>query len=157
MFAIWGLRVENPNCWPLFSSFFDNSWAKHFWDISLEALQSLQSRPCARPAHVAESGPLARLQVLQNSGSQMFILRVKTFPERDCHWRNQRKKNYREHSNIKSTCVSALIGSVLAKWPRGCREFKHHARIKPEPSYSLWFTLTTKPWVCVNLQEKMVY
>ena len=29
------------------------------------------------PAHVAESGPLAGLQVLQNSGSQMFMLRVK--------------------------------------------------------------------------------
>ena len=29
----------------------------------------------ARPAHVARSWPLARLQVLQNSGSQMFMLR----------------------------------------------------------------------------------
>ena len=35
------------------------------------------------PAHVAESGPLARLQVLQNSGSQMFIFRVENLSARD--------------------------------------------------------------------------
>ena len=41
--------------------------------------------PCARPAHVAESGPRAGLQVLQNSGSRMFMLRVKTLSVRDRH------------------------------------------------------------------------
>ena len=41
--------------------------------------------PCARPAHVAESWPRAGLQVLQNSGSQMFMLRVKTLSVRDRH------------------------------------------------------------------------
>ena len=33
--------------------------------------------PRARPAHVAKSGPRARLQVLQNSGGQMPMLRFK--------------------------------------------------------------------------------
>ena len=35
--------------------------------------------------HLVESGPLTRLQVLQNSGSRMFMLRVKTLSERDRH------------------------------------------------------------------------
>ena len=35
----------------------------------------LNSWVCARPVHVGKSGPLALLQVLQNSGSQMHIFR----------------------------------------------------------------------------------
>ena len=61
---------------------------------------------------MAESGPRAGLQ---NSGSRMFMLRVKTLSVRDCNWRNPRKKNYRECSNIKSECVTALTGSVPRK------------------------------------------
>ena len=71
--------------------------------------------PCARPADVAESWPRARLQVLPNSGSQMFMLRVKTLSVRDRHWRNpRRRKNYyyKERSNMKSARVSTLTGSV---------------------------------------------
>ena len=64
---------------------------------------------------MAESGPRAGLQVLQNSGSRMFMLRVKTLSVRDRHWRNPRKKNYRERSNIKSARVSARTGSVPRK------------------------------------------
>ena len=39
--AGWGLK--NPHCTPLIPSIIDNSCAKHFWDISLdaEALQLL--------------------------------------------------------------------------------------------------------------------
>ena len=45
----WGLKIRHLFCspfktwpgWPLFSSILDNSWAKHFWDNSSEALQSL--------------------------------------------------------------------------------------------------------------------
>ena len=40
---------------------------------------------CPRPAHVAYSGPLARLQVLQNSGCWMLMTRVKTILARDHH------------------------------------------------------------------------
>ena len=43
-------------------------------------------------SHVVESWPLALLQVLQNSGSRMFMLRVKTLSARDCQRRNLRKK-----------------------------------------------------------------
>ena len=59
----WGERVENPSLLALFSSVFDNSWAKH--------------RTYGRV--------LARLQVLQNSGSLTFMLRVKTLSAPDRH------------------------------------------------------------------------
>ena len=58
---------------------------------------------------------LARVQVLQNSGSQMVVLRFTTMSSRDRHWRNPRKTNYRECSNIKSARVSALTGSMPRK------------------------------------------
>ena len=61
----------------LFSTIQGKTVARNFCNFSSEALQPPKSRPCARPAHVAESGPLAGLQVLKNSGSQMFMLRVK--------------------------------------------------------------------------------
>ena len=57
----------------------------------------------------------ALVQVLQNSGSRMVVLRFTTLSARDRHWRNPRKKNYRERSNIKSARVSALTGSVPRK------------------------------------------
>ena len=43
------------------------------------------------------------------------------------------------------------------KWPRHSKRFHHQCGIKPEPSDSLWLTLTTKLWVHVTLQKKMVY
>ena len=43
------------------------------------------------------------------------------------------------------------------KWQRGCRGFQYPVRIKPGPADSLWITLTTKPWICVSLQEKSIY
>ena len=58
---------------------------------------------------------LAWVQVLKNSASQMAMLRFTTLSARDCHWQNPRKKNYRECSNIKSTRVSALTGSLRLK------------------------------------------
>ena len=48
----------------------------------------------------------------QNSGSRMFMLRVKTLSELDCHWRIQENKNYRESSNIKM--------SVSVYWQAHC-------------------------------------
>ena len=79
----------------------------------------------------------ARDQVLKNSASQMVlqwtcimvVLRFTTLSARDRHWRNPRKKNYRERSNIKSARVSALTGSV----PRNMAEahrFPHWSRTK---------------------------
>ena len=64
----------------------------------------------------ADPGPTTKLtQVLQNSASWMVVLRFTTLSARDRHWRNPRKKNYRERSNIKSARVSALTGSVPRK------------------------------------------
>ena len=57
--------------------------------ISMGFASMLQTRIAAK------SWPLA---LFQNSGSQGFILRVKPLSALDCHWRNPRKKNYREHS-----------------------------------------------------------
>ena len=39
----------------------------------------------------------------------------------------------------------------------GSNEFQHSARIEPESLKSLWLTLTTEPWVHVNIQKKAVY
>ena len=61
--------------------------------------------PCAGP-HMWASAAVARVQVLQNSGSWMVVLRFTTLSARDSQWRNLRKKNYRERSNIKSACQS---------------------------------------------------
>ena len=62
---------------------------------------------------------LARVQVLQNSGSLMVVLRFTTLSALDCHWhwRNPRKKNRAQE--YKSACVSALAGSVLRKMAKG--------------------------------------
>ena len=61
---------------------------------------------------VPESGPWAQLPVLQNSGSQMFRLRVKTLSAQDCQLQNARKKNHREQGSTNNKCVTALTDSV---------------------------------------------
>ena len=62
----------------------------------------------------------ARVQVLENSGSRMVMLRFTTLSLEHCQREIatdeiQEKRNYREHSNIKSAHVSALTGSVPRK------------------------------------------
>ena len=80
---------------------------------------------------VTESWLWARLQVLQNSGGRMFILRIKTVSTRDCHWLNPREKNYRERNNIKVRVSVHWRAQCHAKWPRGSRKFQHPAGIEP--------------------------
>ena len=77
------------HCLKVFSTIQGKTVARHFCNFSSEALQFdrrrhnyADSRPCA---HVAESGPRAGLQVPQNSGSRMFMLRVETLSVRDRH------------------------------------------------------------------------
>ena len=41
-----------------------------------------------------------------------------------------------------------------AKWPKGSKEFQHPPRIEPKLPDSLEITLTTEPWVCINLLKK---
>ena len=52
--------------------------AKPFLSLLLKGYTIAIITQCARPAHVAESWPLDRLQVLQNSGSRMVIGDVKS-------------------------------------------------------------------------------
>ena len=79
--------------------------------------QSVSSEELSTIAIISANVPVphmwarARVQVCQNSGSQMIVLRFTTLSARNRHWRNPRKKNYRERSNIKSA-VSALTGSL---------------------------------------------
>ena len=76
--------------------------------------------PCARPAHVAESWPRARLLA---SGSRMFMLRVKTLSARawDRYWQNPlaSKKIIEREQQYKSAHVSALTCSVPRKMAEG--------------------------------------
>ena len=60
----------------------------------------------------------------KNSASWMVLLRFTTLSARDHHWRNPRKTNYREHSNIKIESVSATckhLVFVLASQTRASR------------------------------------
>ena len=77
--SVWKMRVENPSAWAtsfsVFSSRKNNGQA--FSGIFARRLDNSYNHcPCALPAHVTESWPLARLEVLQNSGSCIFILSV---------------------------------------------------------------------------------
>ena len=62
---------------------------------------------------MAYSWLLARLQVLQNSGSQMSILRVKTLLVQD--HQIEEKEKYFFVQQYKGASVSALTGSVPRK------------------------------------------
>ena len=114
--------------------------------------------PCARPADVAESWPRARLQVLPNSGSQMFMLRVKTLSVRDRHWRNPRRRKI-----IKSTAIWKAHVSVRwraqchSKWPLCGRRIQHHAGVEPMSPDYLRPALTTPPLVHITWSKKTVY
>ena len=74
----------------------------------------------------------ARTSGRENSGSQMVVLRFTTLSAWDRHWRNPRKKNYREHSNIKPRVSVHWQAQCHAKWPRGSREFQHSSGIEPK-------------------------
>ena len=62
------VRVAKPSAWAIvfqvFSTIQRKPWPRLFCQFCSEPTQQLQSRPCAKPAHVAESCLLARLLVL---------------------------------------------------------------------------------------------
>ena len=91
---------------------------------------------------------LARVQVLQNSGSQMVVLRFTPLSSRNC---------LREHSHIKSSRVVHWCAQCHAKWPRLSRGFQHSSGIEPMSPDSLQPVLTTKPLVCIISFIKTVY
>ena len=125
--AGWGLK--NSHCWPLLSSIFDNP-RKTMGQAPFVTF-ALRLYNCYNHAHSPgqhmwpSPGPRARLQSLQNSGSRMLMLRVKPLSERDRHWRNPRKKNYRKSSNIKARVSMHWRAQWHAILPRGCRHFQH--------------------------------
>ena len=59
--------------------------AKHLSSLLLRGSAIAIIKPMSQARTCGESWPLARLQALQNSGSLMFILRVKTLSARDHH------------------------------------------------------------------------
>ena len=90
------------------------------------------------------------VQVLQNSGSQIVVLRFTTLSAQDSHRRNPQKKNHRKHSNIKSECVSVLTGSVPHKMAEVLLMFS-----------ALFRNRTHVPWLSatslVNCLKKTLY
>ena len=143
----WGLK--NPQHGPLFFKYF-----RQFKEKRRQALLWLVLG-CDRPAHVAESGPLAWLQVLQNSGSRMFMLSVKTLSARDRHWLNPRKRNYRERGNIKAHVSVHWRAQCHAKWQGWQRvsaasENQIQAARRNATHLRVTFTRATRPLVRVS-------
>ena len=83
--TVWGTRVGKLLVWAtvfsVFTTIQGKTMVKPFSGQNAQRLyNSCNHCPWARPAQVAWSGcsKTVGLQVLQNSGSQMFMLRVKT-------------------------------------------------------------------------------
>ena len=80
---VWGMRVEKPSkvafVFQVLQTIQGKTKARDFAILAPRLYWAPIAiiTPMCQPAHVAESGPRARLQVLQNSGSWMFIFRVK--------------------------------------------------------------------------------
>ena len=115
------MRVKNPSSvafvFQLFLTIQGKTTAALLWlfsDFCSKALQYIieynhaHTPGPAWPAHAAESGPRARLQVLQNSGSRMFMFRVKTLSARDRHWRNPKKKKAQQYKKRVCQCTDGL-------------------------------------------------
>ena len=129
-----GVRVQKLSAWasgPLFFKYFWQFRGKQWPRPLFAAFRSLLLwgytiaiiTPMPRPAHVVQSGPRARLHVLQNSGRQMFMLRNKTLSAQDHHWRNPGRKKLKRVQQDKSTHLSALTGSMQRKMADGLQRF----------------------------------
>ena len=75
-----------------------------------------------------------------NSWSRMFMLRVKTLSAPDCQWRNSRKKENWEHSNIYARVSVHWRAQYHTKWQRS----QHPAGIEPVSPDWLLLASTTK-------------
>ena len=146
------------------SSIFDNSRNNNgqaFLRLLLQGYTIAIITPMRKAStcgQVLAQWPLAQLQMLQNSGNVMFMLRAKTRSAQDLHWRNQRKKNYIEYINIKAlvSVYCVLTGSAPRKMAEGDQIFLHSAGIEPISPYSLLLALTNEPWVHIDLPKKSV-
>ena len=140
----WGLKTLHYG--PLFSSIFDNlrkkpcafvtfalSWD---WGSTINIITPVgQASTCGRVLALS----------LTPSAPKQWKLDVKFLSARDSYWRNPRKRKYRVCSNIKARRSVHWLAQCQAKWPRGCKEFQHPARIESKLLDLLQLTLTTKP------------
>ena len=115
--AFWGMKIENPSVWAFY--FFSVSiiqgkiMAKPFISQGYALAIIIASVP---GQHLwPKSGSLAWLQVFQNCGSMIIMLKVKTLTAQDHHWQNSRKTFHRNlifflwHWAQQSTDRRALI------------------------------------------------
>ena len=93
--------------------------AKHLLSLLLRGSTIAIITPMRQASTCGWVWTLARLQVLQNSGSRIFMLRVKNLSARDRHWRNPRKTKSQRAQQYKSARVSVLMGSVPRKMAKG--------------------------------------
>ena len=96
----------------------------------------------------------ARVQVLQNSGSRMVVLRFTIVSARDRHWRNPRKKKL---CNTKARVSVHWQAQCHAKWQSSGRAFQCSSGTEPKSPDSLRPGLTTKPLVRINCRKKTVH
>ena len=99
---MWGVRpweLKYPQSSPLFSSSFDNSRKNNgqaYFVTFAPRLYNSYNHAHAQGPHMWPSpGPLARLQVLQNSGSQILMLWVKALSAQIAADKIQERKNDR--------------------------------------------------------------
>ena len=161
-FLLFGKSFEKPSLWALvfkyFRQFKEKQGPSTFCHFCSE-LYHRYNHADAPGSHMwpsPDSGSGSKC-VMHNSGSQMFMLWAKTLSEQDLHWRNPRKNNYRERSNTKSRVSVHWRAQCHQKWPRGGREFEHPAGIEPKSLDLLPLTLTTEPYICIDLSKKSVY
>ena len=105
-----------------------------------------QASSCAT---VAKSWPLDPLQVLQNSGSWMFMLRVKTLAVQDATAKSEGKKLLRAQQYKTLECQCTYWLSATHNF-QGAAESLSTAGLNPKLPYYLLLTLTTQPLVHVS-------
>ena len=93
------------------------------------------------------------LQVLQTSGSLMFMFRVKPCQREIATDKFQEGKYHRE-CNVKNTRVSALTGSVSRKMADGQLRVSTQCENWSQAASLTRLSLTAKAWVNINLKKK---
>ena len=111
---LWGEGWKIPQS--ATAQFKGNPWPSSFRNDPIKQLYSLSMRQASTCGRVPT---WARLQVPQNSGSRMFIIRVKPLSVRDRNWRIREKESCREGSNIKARVSMHWRVQCHAKRPRG--------------------------------------
>ena len=146
----------------VFFCIFEKSGINEATDLAISQLQC--STIALTSAHVPgqHMWALARVQVLQNRGSQMIVFRFTTLSVRDCCWRNSKKKRIIVETLERGAIYKARVSvhwraQCQAKWPRRVRAFQHLSGIEPMSPDSLQLTLTTKSLVHIKYLKTTIY